>query len=65
MPLFLPFFLKVIKKTGALLFSCFSLILFPISFIIHKANLEGTENIKWESTFADANLIAPQKRFNQ
>ncbi|OQA84252.1 MAG: hypothetical protein BWY27_01616 [Bacteroidetes bacterium ADurb.Bin234] len=46
-------------------FSCFSLILFPISFIIHKANLEGTENIKWESTFADANLIAPQKRLNQ
>jgi hypothetical protein len=47
-----------------LLFSCFSLILFPFSFIIHKENLEGTENIKWESTFADANLIALQKRFN-
>jgi len=47
------------KRLGG---SCFSLILFPISFIIHKANLEGTENIKWESTFADANLIAPQKK---
>ncbi|OQA85224.1 MAG: hypothetical protein BWY27_01324 [Bacteroidetes bacterium ADurb.Bin234] len=62
MPLFLPFFLKVIKKTGALLFTCFSLILFPITFIIHKANLEGTENIKGESPFADTNLIAPQKK---
>jgi len=47
------------KRLGG---SCFSLILFPISFIIHKANLEGTENIKWESTFADANLIAPKKK---
>jgi len=37
----------------------------PISFIIHKENLEGTEHIKVESTFTDANLITPQKRLNQ
>jgi hypothetical protein len=58
MPLFLPFSLKAIKKTGAMFFSCFSFILFSISFILHKVNLEETESIKCEYTFAEANLLS-------